>query len=255
MKSDKSRIIPKSWEVPGIFHRRLGQEAGRQRAMIHEDHLLLILHEVPEPGVPERTAILFWRNPQGFWKTTDSGGGLPALKALLDRYAARIDEHEAELAGADQAKELFQILRGANPVRRAARNLQATLQYARERVDDKDIIVLRDRAYDLSRAAELLVEDTKNAMDYDLARIAEHQARISNDLALSGHRLNLLAALFLPLTAIASVFGMNLPSGLEHFGEPWAFWVALAIGLVIGLMVRSFLGGGPVSPTPPVKSR
>lgn len=253
MTSDKSRIIPKSWEVPGVFHRRLGQEPGRQRAMVHEDHLLIILHEVPDPGVPERKAILFWRNPEGLWKTDTSGGGLPALKALLDRYAHRIDKHEAELAGADEAKELFQILRGANPVRRAARNLHATLQYARERVDDKDIIILRDRAYDFSRAAELLVEDAKNAMEYDLARIAEHQARISNDLALSGHRLNLLAALFLPLTAIASVFGMNLPSGLEHFGEPWAFWVALGIGLVIGLLVRRLFGGGPISSTPPAK--
>ena len=240
-----SKAIPRLWDVPGIFHRRLGQEAGRQRSMFHEGHLLLILHDVPEPGVPERTAILFWRNPEGLWRTTDSGGGKPALKELLDRYADRIDKLEAALAEAEIAKELFEILRAVNPLRRAARNLMAAMQTAREQVDHVEIITFRDQAYNLSRASELLGEDTKNAMEYDLARVAEEQTRVANDLAKSGHRLNLLAALFLPLTAIASVFGMNLPSGLENVG-PWAFWVALALGTAIGLVVRSLFGGGPV---------
>src|SRR5687768_162403 len=66
----KAKIIPSSWELPNIFHGRLGEAAGRQRAMVHDGHLLLILHDVPEPGVPERVAVLFWRNPQGVWRSS-----------------------------------------------------------------------------------------------------------------------------------------------------------------------------------------
>jgi hypothetical protein len=235
----KAKIIPASWDLPSIFHRRLGEEAGRQRAMVHEDHLLLILHEVPEPGIPERVAILFWRNPEGLWRSTSSGGGLPVLKALLDRYSAQIDALEDRLEEAHHAKPLFEILRAANPARRALHNMQVALQQAREQIEgDRDIISLRDRAYDLARAAELLVEDTRNAMEYDLARTEEEQARIANQLAKSGHQLNLLAALFFPLTAIASIFGMNLPSGLEG-GGPLLFWATLAGGLSIGLLLRA----------------
>jgi Mg2+ and Co2+ transporter CorA len=207
--------------------------------MFHEDHLLLILHDVPQPGVPERTALLFWRSPAGAWRSTESGGGLPGLKSLLDRYTTTIDGLEERLSGAHSAKPLFEILRAANPLRRALNNLQVALQQAREMVgNDRDLISMRDRAYDLARAAELLAEETKHTMDYDLALVEEEQARVANQLAKSGHQLNLLAALFFPLTAIASIFGMNMRSGLES-GGVWQFWATLAGGLLIGLILRS----------------
>ena len=55
-------------------------------------------------------------------------------------------------------------------------------------------------------------------------------------LAQAGHRLNLLAALALPLMAVASVFGMNLPSGLEGGGTA-AFWVIVGASLLLGAAV------------------
>jgi hypothetical protein len=239
MKTAKAKIIPTAWDLPLVFHRRLGESAGRQRAMVHEGHLLLILHDVPEAGVPERAAILFWRNPEGLWRSTQAGGGLPVLKALLDRYSARIDDLEERLPLAERAKELFEILRAANPLRRSLHNLQGALQQAREHFDgDRDLISVRDRAYDLARASELLIEDTKNTMDYDLAATEEEQSRIANRLAQSGHQLNLLAALFFPLTAIASIFGMSVRSGLEDAG-PALFWGTVLSGLLVGLILRS----------------
>jgi hypothetical protein len=240
--TETSKLIPRNWSVPETFHRRLGREAGRQRAMVADGHLLLILHDLPEPGVPERRALLFWRSPDGAWKTTDAGAGLPALEALLTRYAARIDDLEEALSRAKEAKHFFEILRSATPAQRSLRNMQDALQSARDAIDDREIIALRDRSYDIHRAADLLVTDTRTAMEHDLAQVAEEQAKLAQELARSGHRLNLLAALFLPLTAIASVFGMNLPSGLEQYATPWAFWGTLVAGTLIGFVVLATLG-------------
>jgi Mg2+ and Co2+ transporter CorA len=59
----------------------------------------------------------------------------------------------------------------------------------------------------------------------------------------AGHRLNFLAAIFLPLTAVASVFGMSLPSGLEN-SPTWVFWSVLLFGLLLGIVIRGLLLSG-----------
>ncbi len=239
----ESKLIPRTWkEVPNRFHERLGDNYGRQRAMFEEEHLLLILHEVPEPGVPEREGLLFWRAPDGVWKTSGPGTGLPALKEFLTRYSERINQLEDDLSEATRAKQFFEILKSANPIRRASRHVSETLQAARDYIiHDRIIISLRDEAQEIGRAAELLLDDAKNGLDFDLAQTAEEQAKAGHELANAGHRLNLLAALFLPLTAIASVFGMNLPHGLEEVKTPLVFWGTLVFGLGFGFLLKSSL--------------
>lgn len=50
----------------------------------------------------------------------------------------------------------------------------ATLQAAREAIsDDRNVSDLRDPAYDLERTPDLLYMDTKDALDYNIARKAE----------------------------------------------------------------------------------
>jgi hypothetical protein len=92
------------------------------------------------------------------------------------------------------------------------------LQAAREAIrEDRDIIDLRDWAYQVERGFALLYTDSKNALDYSIAKRAEEEAKLSRQAVQTGHRLNILAAIFFPLTAIASLFGMNIRSGLEDF--------------------------------------
>jgi Mg2+ and Co2+ transporter CorA len=57
----------------------------------------------------------------------------------------------------------------------------------------------------------------------------------------SGHRLNLIAATFLPITALGSLFGMQLEHGLEHENAPWVFWGVAIAAFVLGLIVRGSL--------------
>ncbi len=237
-------ILPSSWPLPDIFHQRLGETVGRQRAMFHERHLLLVLHEVPEPGIPERVGVFFWRSPEGDWKTSLQGAGLPALRELIRRYAKRVDNLEAAYGDSKTAAALFPILRASTPIVRASKHVREVLQSAREAVrEDRDIINLRDLAGEVERAADLLNEEAKNALEFDIAEAAQAQTKINAELAQAGQRLNLLAAMFLPLTAVASVFGMNLPSGLEKVLTPTLFWLVLLTGILVGFLIRNRLGG------------
>jgi Mg2+ and Co2+ transporter CorA len=214
--------------------------------MAHEGHLLLVLHEVPEPGVPERKGILFWRDPKGEWKTNERGSGKAVLRELLQRYATRVDDLEAAYAAASTASTLFPVMRAITPIVRACKHLHETLQAAREQVRlDKDIINARDAAGEVERAAELLSAEARNALDFEIAEAAEAQTKLNGELAVTGQRLNMLAAIFLPLTAIGSLFGMNMPHGLERVGAPALFWGVAIVGIIIGLVLRGSLGSTP----------
>jgi len=49
-----------------------------------------------------------------------------------------------------------------------------------------------------------------------------------------------MAAIFLPLTAVSRVFGMNLQSDLEN-SPPRMFWLILAGSFTAGLLVSEVL--------------
>ena len=95
------------------------------------------------------------------------------------------------------------------------------------------MFLLRNLASTVERTAELLKEDATYSLEYFMAKQAESQA-------LAGHRLNLIAAIFFPILAFASIFGMNLEHGFDH-EAPWLFWLFVAIGIVIGMVLASLV--------------
>ncbi|MEC7355260.1 MAG: hypothetical protein VYE53_09015, partial [Planctomycetota bacterium] len=155
--------LPKMWEVPDVFRERLGDRSGRQRAMFADGHLLLILHKAPQPNEDQRVAAFFWRQPDGNWMASEQGSGLAALNLHVDEYESVIDHWETQEYEAVSAASYFEVLDRLAPVHRAVRNLHAVLQDARKQVNgDRNLINLRDRAYDLERRAELLYAGAKN---------------------------------------------------------------------------------------------
>lgn len=231
-------LIPERWEVPERFRQRLGNHAGRQRAMLEGGHLLLILHELPSTETRERGSRLFWRTPAGVWRATGAkGDGLPALKAHIDTFRDAIHALDDKVDHATLAVELYHVLRAAGPIARSARNLHRALQEARDGVDDKHIISLRDAAGDVERAAEFLVSDARNALEFLETKAAEEQTVLARKAAEAQHRLNLMAALFFPVTALGSIFGTTLRTGLEGYGA-WLFWVIFGTAIAIGFVVR-----------------
>lgn len=233
-------VVPAGWEVPARFRQRTGQNAGRQRAMVDSGHLLLILHEVPDPASPEdRRARLLWRLPDGGWKSTGLGKGTQALRAHLGEYEAALAGIEKRLEAAKAPRDLFEAMHALTPLFRATRGLAAALQQARELGgDDQDVITERDRAGDLERTAELLYQDAQHRLDLSVALRAEEQAEQAHRMARSAHKLNLLAALFFPTAAIASLLGMNVDHGISWMHGPFAFWGVLAACLLLGLVLR-----------------
>ncbi len=231
-------LIPTSWEVPAIFRDRLGNQVGRQRAMVADGHLLLILHSPPEPDEHDRQGRLFWRLPDGTWKVNCPESPVKSLHGHLKEYRERIEKLEEQEEVARSADEYFQVISDLLPLHRAARNMHAALQIARQEIKDaKDIINFRDEAYDLERTAELLNADAKNELDFIVVCRAEKQAQVSYDMGVSSHRLNVLVAFFFPVATLSSIFGTNLIHGFEDRNSPWLFLAMLASGLVCGLLL------------------
>ena len=98
--------------------------------------------------------------------------------------------------------------------------------------------MLRDLAGDIERAVELVASDAKDTLDYVDAKEAEAQTALARKATDAQHRLNLIAALFLPITAVGSVLGVNLRSGLEG-QSPVLYWAVVGIAFATGFLVRA----------------
>ncbi len=233
--------LPSQWELPEQIKKRFGQKrSGKQRAMVAEGHLLLVLHKAPVHGTHAREGVFFWRNPEGKWESSVKGEGLHTLRKHVQVFELAEEKCDKELEQVQDAEDYFQILQKVGPLRHSAKNLHATLQAAREAIhEDRDIIDLRDQAYDLERELDLLYTDTKNSLDFHIARKTEEENQLSIKSIQTESRLNILAAIFFPLTAIASVFGMNLPSGLEKTPVV-VFWLVFLAGIILGFFTCSW---------------
>ena len=230
--------FPHGWQLPEAITERLGESSGRQRAIAEEGHLLLVLHKVPSAEGSKRQSVLFWRNAEGEWKSSEGREGVGALRSHLEEFAKALEALDVTYEKAQNAHDYFAVLESAVPMSRSTKNQAAALQTARESLPDaREIITMRDLAADNERAAELVHADAKNALDYQIARQGEEQSRLSHELSEVGHRLNLLAALFLPLSVAGGLFANSLRSGLEE-APFWAFWLMIMGALVLGWLLR-----------------
>ena len=245
----KQSLLPSGWDVPVIFRDRLGEFPGRQRTMVADGHLLVVLHSPPEPGEERRQGRFFWRAPDGTWKSTTGIRGPSALESHLEDYDTLLDKLTESEQLAQNSRDYFEVLNHVAPIVRATRNLHAALQEARQSVPrDRQIINFRNKAYALERQAELLMTDAKSTLDFTIARQAEAQAASSQQMALSAHRLNLLAAFFFPIATLTAIFGVNLRTGIEDWDKahsPALFLVVMAFGLLFGVMLTAFVSRRP----------
>jgi len=239
-------IIPPTWNLPETIRTRLGTSTyGRQRAIVEEGHLLLVLHKPPGPDDAKREGVLFWRSPGGEWQCNRGGPGVGGVKRHVLAYAEVEAKLTADFEQATTLDQLFDLLAALTPMVRASRNQHAALQAAREAVKTETTLVeLRDQSYEVERNLEVLLEDTRNAVSYRTAREAEEQARVSRAALHASHRLNTLAAWFFPLTAITSLFGMNFAHGLDA-RSPALFWGIFVVGVALGFGMKGWVVAHP----------
>ena len=182
--------------------------------------------------------------PDGAWASTTSGQGHNAIDAHLEEYDQFLDRLDEREDAVQSPNDYFQLMRQLNPFMRASRNMHAALQQAREfSPNDRRIIDYRDRAYAIERRAELLMGDAQLALDNAVARQSESQAEAGRQMAISAHRLNLLAAFFFPIATLTAIFGMNVKTGVEPdaYDSLAPFIAILGIGLLAGAMLMGFV--------------
>jgi len=204
----------------------------------------MVLHTVPQRHLPRQSGVYFWRNPAGEWSHSEQGAGFSALSQLINDYENLVVDLEAANDEAASTKQWFDILDSIGPVCRAARNLHETLVQAREATSNMEfrdqLQPLCDQASEIERSAELLQVDVQNSIHYAMVRQSELQSGFSRAQSVAAHRLNILAAIFLPMATLSSIFGMNLASGLE--GTPPAiFWLLTAGGIALGIGIGVFV--------------
>ncbi len=240
METKLPQFVPKTWALPDSIRRRLGDEAGRQRLMDEDDHLLLILHAPPRPDDDEvRNPIVFWRNPQGEWKSSPASGGLTALTGLLAAYRTIIGELDEKVDAARTPRDYFDVMKGVNPLQRSCRNLLRVMEELRKaRPDERGLIVLRDQAVSLERGVELVANDARSGMEFSVAESGDQQAREAQQATEEARRLNRLVAFFFPVATLAAVFGMNQPDGILALP---GFWTVIATGVALGWLVRGII--------------
>lgn len=223
--------MPTHYALERDLLEQLSDRPGHQRCAVGRDELLLVLHEVPKAGVPEREAIFFWRRHDGRWFQPD-GQGLKGLSDLLDRYAKAIDENEEILEETDEAEDLFRVLKHAGPLTRSSRNMVIALeQVLNQEPDDRLIRTYRDRAREIERAAELLHADGRETLLFWQAVAAEQHTKSAERLGNILFKLNLVTGFFLPLVAFGGLFGMNVD--LPDFTRGMFWWIFFG-GLSVG---------------------
>src|SRR5512139_2672592 len=116
--------IPNDWDVPSVFRQRMGDAGGRQRAMSANGHVLLVLHELPDPASPGlRTARFYWRKPDGSFRASHApaASGVRPLRDHVETFASAVDRLEDRVESARRAQDWFAALREAAPLLRSTR--------------------------------------------------------------------------------------------------------------------------------------
>ncbi|MEI6673982.1 MAG: CorA family divalent cation transporter [Verrucomicrobiota bacterium] len=235
----KSFKLPAHYEIEPELREQVSNRPGHQRCVEGHDELLLVVHEVPQAGIPEREAVFFWKRRDGRW-TQPGGTGLNELGELLDRYAQVIDGHEGSLDKVSTAAEIFEVLRHSGPLARTTRNLVLAMeQTLAADPENREIRTYRDRGRELERAADLLNTDARITLEFWQAERSEEQSRAADRLGKIAFRMNLLGGFFLPLMAFSSLFGMNvkIPGCMESL-----FLGILVAGIGTGALLLWLVG-------------
>ena len=234
--------LPEEWNIPASIRNRLGSTVGRQRVIFEDGHLLLVLHAPAKPDESRRRGRYFWRSPNGTWKSIATDRPSLTLEEHIDEFDHALEECEQADLKAKSSFEYFDVLEKLAPLQRSGNNMYQVLQEARKLVqDDRDIINLRDRCYELTRTAELLFTSAKNALDCTVAREAEKMTQESHKMAVSAHRLNLLVAFFFPIATLSAIFSTAFESGFEQYAPPLPFLILVAVGLIFGILLSLFV--------------
>jgi len=163
---------------------------------------------------------------------TNVDSSFPMLRKMgnkLDRleddiFEGRSSEIVRELSNAKQ--EIINFRKIVRPQRAVLRDLERTKQ----RYLAEELEIYFD---DISDAAERIWDTLENYKEVVEALESTNESVLSHQLNDSFRILTAASVIILPLTLIASIYGMNVPVPGE--GTPYAFW--LILGLMAAMLV------------------
>ncbi|MCL6569369.1 MAG: hypothetical protein K6T35_10965, partial [Meiothermus silvanus] len=156
----------------------------------------------------------------------------PAVQALLER-ADRLGEAVWAGRGREALRPLRRLLRSAAQLRRSIEPEAlaiARMTYEDGRLGEEVRPYMKDVADHLDR----LQRDLEFLQHSALALFESHLALQSQQSNRVMQRLTVLSAIFLPLSWIAGVYGMNFRH-MPELDVPWAYPAVLGFMFVLGL--------------------
>ncbi len=175
------------------------------------------------------------------------GFALVCVKKRLEPLITRISEETAELEDSvlgentDSGSEVLNTLR--REVFRVRRYLSPFQILLRLIVSDPTIDTSDEERRALDGAAELLTRYLNALEDCRERTLLLHdliEARVSQTMARATFNLTIVATVFLPLTFITGLLGMNV-AGIPESHTPWGFWIVVGILLVLAIGSCAFL--------------
>ncbi len=230
------------WALPDSITKRLGSKTyGNQRIIFEENHLLIILRDLPSDPDDQKEHKIFLINSQLDVFCNGAPKGEDEMYKLLDSFQVELDTLEDELDDAKTIKQYFNVQEKLLPICRVIKSQAKTLQEARKAIkDDRFLLEVRDISAELNRGYEILLSDCRLELELLIAQKTEEQADKASDALEAQNKLNLLASFTFPIMAVSTIFGMNLPHGLEK--EPSTlFWIVIIVGVGVGFGVKKWL--------------
>jgi len=140
---------------------------------------------------------------------------------------------------AEFRRTILLLRRYVQPQTEAMQQLQREARMHRDGApgfDDDDQVTLRDTTDHIMRIAEELDSIRERAAVIQDQVAGQRQEQVNKRLL----ALSIVSAIFLPLSYVTGLLGMNL-AGIPYQTEEWSFGVVLAVTTVLGLGVVGFL--------------
>lgn len=165
------------------------------------------------------------------------------IAAFVDDIEARMEKYEEDVETGDLAtirsevsaarRQVAAVRRYLAPQRDA---LEALHRQAGKMLDEDQLYLVREQSDRITR----YVEDLDLVRERALVIQEELLNRISQEQNARTYVLSIVAAIFLPITFISGVFGMNV-AGLPGLADINSFWVVSGAMLVISIAILIWL--------------
>lgn len=165
------------------------------------------------------------------------------LEPVIANLTEETDELEDEVLASNAEPPLDALDALRRQVLRVHRHLAAVHNMLRLTIADPTVPVSPEEREALNDAAELAGRYLDSLVDCRERSLLLHdkiEGQISQNMAQATYNLTIIATVFLPLTFITGLLGMNV-SGIPESHDPWGFWLVVGILVVLALSAWGIL--------------